>query len=48
MINPHRISISEATILGDGTLVLIVNVPKLIDQAEQEEEQGTDMAFTFL
>ena len=47
MIDTHRISVSEATILGDGTVALIVDVPKLIDQAEQEEARVIDMAFTF-
>lgn len=32
--------ISGATILGDGTVALIVDVPKIIDQAEQAEARG--------
>jgi two-component system chemotaxis sensor kinase CheA len=32
--------ISGATILGDGTVALIVDVPKIIDQAQQTEARG--------
>jgi chemotaxis protein histidine kinase CheA len=32
MIDTHRISISGATISGDGTVALNVDVPKLVEE----------------